>query len=469
MVRNLALNPVLNCGNVYKTNISSGSCADKNSFSSQNFTSKALLNQTYSVNKINTTLNQNEQKKYIELLSYLKNLPYSRNSQNITPSKQLEILLKNGKLLSKTSHDASSTLDNLYNIAFFKRKQGLNNATLLCDTLDLLVNPRFVTQTFGDIPLNYRQNILNSLKKDDYVKQNPDSMNVQTSGTCAAASIEVNMADKYPSEFTRWVAQLSSEKGALELNGDLDSISKNKLEAIEIINLLEAQKTGFDFNKTKIKVDVDDNAYLRAQIQSTNWDEGERNTADVLVQSAIMKLGSQNTYNSLCDIRGGKFNSNPQGLIELEKTFVESLIKNREITSLVYQQIDDDQNLVGYNCSFDKIKKHITDTIDEGDDVILGYVLTNETSGITKSQNYNSAFDGAPNKIINGHEITVVDYNKDENGKTTFICVDTDDDSKELVTYDENWLLPKIHHAGYPSHIVENDEKEIMQKALENS
>ena len=62
-----------------------------------------------------------------------------------------------------------------------------------------------------------------------------------------------------------------------------------------------------------------------------------------------MQLGSQNTYNSLIDARGGKFNTNSQGLIEIEKTFVESLIKDKEITSLVYQKIDDDQNLLCYN------------------------------------------------------------------------------------------------------------------------
>ena len=75
------------------------------------------------------------------------------------------------------------------------------------------------------------------------------------------------------------------------------------------------------FDEVKIKAALDDNAHIRAAIQDKYWDWGERNVADVLVQSAIMQLGSQNTYNSLADIRGGKFNSNSQGLIEIEKTF----------------------------------------------------------------------------------------------------------------------------------------------------
>ena len=229
---------------------------------------------------------------------------------------------------------------------------------------------------------------------------------------------------------------------------------------------MQANKTGFNLDKVSVKVDIDDGAHLRAYNQTKNWNKGERNVADVLIQSAIMKLGSQNTYNSLNDVRAGEFSANPQGLIELEKTFVESLIKNKEITSLVYQQIDDEQNLIGYNCSFDKIQKHITDTIDSGDDVILGYVLTNETSGATKTTGYNPTVNGKPNKVINGHEITVVDYLKDKNGQVTFVCVDTDDDSTDLVHYSAQWLLPKIHHAGYPAHIVKADETEIMKNMV---
>ena len=59
---------------------------------------------------------------------------------------------------------------------------------------------------------------------------------------------------------------------------------------------------------------------LLANIQSNHWDKGERNVVDVLIQSAIMQLSSQNTYDSLTDIRGGNFNANPQVLVEVEKT-----------------------------------------------------------------------------------------------------------------------------------------------------
>ena len=415
---------------------------------------------------IQTTLSKQDKEKYAHLVKFLSNLPVSPNSDGLTPNKQLELLLKTGKLLSKSKNDNSTTLDNLYDIASKKRNWGLNPQNLITNTLDILTNPRTITQTFGDIPINEQAGIVQQLKDGDEVKKDPALMNVTASGTCAAAAIEVNLADNYPAEFARWVSKLSSRDESLFLNVKLDSLSKNKLDAITILELLEAKKVAFDFNKVKIKVSLDDNASIRARIQDKYWDPGERNVADVLVQSAIMQLGSQNTYNSLADIRGGKFNSNSQGLIEIEKTFVESLVKDKEITSLVYQKIDDNQNLVGYNCSFDMMQKHITTALDLGNDVIVGYVLTNQTAGRTTSNYYNPVNDGAPNKVINGHEITIVDYKVADNGKVTFVCIDTDDDNNNFVEYSADWLLPKLHHAGYPAKLVEEDEKLISANSM---
>ncbi len=429
-------------------------------------TQNSILPYTSAPSKISTFLSADDVQKYLYLLNFMRDYPVSPNSEGMPPSKQLEYLLRNGKLLSRSMHDNSTTLDNIYSIAVEPRACNLNQKQLVSNVLDILVNPRVVSQTFGDIPESEKQKILERLKTDDPAKLDPSLMNVVASGTCPAASNEVNMADNYPAEFARWVSKLSSPEKALYLDIDLSSISKNFLEAMTILDLLEAQKKDFNFNKVRIKVNADDNAYIRASIQDKHWDKGERNVADVLVQSAIMQLGSQNTYNSLIDSRGGKFSTSPQGLIEIEKTFVESLIKNKEITSFVYQKIDDDQNLLGYNCSFDKMKKHIKDTIDSGEDVIIGYVLTNETSGRTSMKLYNPSVDGLPNKIINGHEITIVDYKYDNNGKMIFVCVDTDDNNNDFVEYSEDWLLPKLHHAGYPAHIVEADEEEIMRNAM---
>ena len=174
-----------------------------------------------------------------------------------------------------------------------------------------------------------------------------------------------------------------------------------------------------------------------------------------------MHSGSEQTYNSLIDKREGKFNSNPEGLGEFEKIFLETIIENEERLSMVYQKVDANQNLVGWGCDFATIQKHIIDTLNMDDDVIVGYVLTNETSGDTMLPDYVNTPDNAPNKIINGHEITIVDYKQDKNGKITFICNDTDDGLDELIEYPADYLIPKIHHAGYAAKIVEADYDRI--------
>ena len=415
--------------------------------------------------QINTTLTQEDMKQYNYLLNFLKDCNYSENSDGLTPNAQLDLLLKNGKLLKTSHNDHSTVLSNLYEMASTPRHEGLDAKRVICDTLDLLVNPRYVTQTFGDIPQHEKKAILSHQSPDSNVVKDPSLMDVKASGTCAAASCEVNYADKYPADFALWVSKLSSKDGELILNTDLSAISKNKLEAAEILKFLSADNQKFSLiDKNKIRISLDENAYIRAQIQGKYWDKGERNVADVLVQSAIMQAGSQRTYDSLTDTRAATFNDNTQGLVEVEKTFIESLMKNKEITSLVYQQIDDNQNLVGYTCSFDKMQKHIIDTLDSGDDVIVGYILTNESAGRTQSPDFDPKKEGAPNMVINGHEITIVDYVKTDDGKINFICVDTDDDNSQFVSYSADWLLPKIHHAGYPAEIVKDDEKEIMSK-----
>lgn len=418
------------------------------------------------INNINTSLSPSDTQKYVFLTNLLKDMPLSANAEGLSPNKQLDYLLKSGKLLQKSTHDKTTTLDNLYSIATTNRAADLDNKKLISNTLDLLVNPRFVTQTFGDIPLEDKANITSQLSEANSAKSNPNSMNVTASGTCAAASLEVNMADKYPAEFARWINKLSSMDEKLTLNVKTNSICSDNLEAFEILKALEVNRAGkFSFDKNTFEVNLDEGAYLRAKNQEKNWDFGERNMADVLIQSAIMQLGSQNTYNSLTDSRGGAFSVSDQGLVEIEKTLVESLIKDKEITSLVYQKIDENKNLVGYNCPLEKIEEHIKKTIDSGEDVILGYVLTNETFGNTQSQFYNPINDGAPNHVIAGHEITVVDYKKDENGKTVFVCIDTDDDCTNFVEYSADWLLPKINHAGYPASLVAADADNIMKEA----
>lgn len=399
-----------------------------------------------------------EKKMYFELSSAISTSNYKNSVQDkVSVLNKLDSLLKSGKLLSCESNDGSSALKNLYDILKTPRCCGLDNLKVISQTIDALYNPSVITQNFGDIPDSVKSEVLQKSDIDPEIQANPALMDVEGSGTCVAASVEFHMANKHPAEFARWISGLTSKNQEVIQKVRLEALSKNILDAVTFLDIFEAKQKNFNFEYTTLSIKPDDGAYIRAQVQNKFWDKGERTIIDVLMQSALMQLGSQGSYNSLTDIRAGKFSANPQGLVETEKTFIESVVENNEKLSIRYQKVDDNQNLVGWVSDFDKYKKHIIDTLDSGEDVIIGYVLTNETSGKTKKPDYVSTPDNAPNKIINGHEITIVGYRTDKDGKTIFICNDTDDDSPNLVEYSADYLIPKIHHAAYPVSIIEDD------------
>lgn len=412
---------------------------------------------------------KDEIQKYNEISSAISNGEFAISPQDNVPIiKKLDMLLKSGKLLNASSNDKSTTLDNLYSILTTKRTLGLNGAKIVAQTIDAIYDPTIITQNFGDIPKEVKNQILSSDEIAPNIKVNPDLMDVEGSGTCVAASIEFHMANKHPAEFSRWIEGLTSEKREVNQTVKLTSLSKNLMDAASYLNLFETHTKNFNFDYATLALKPDDGAYVRAQVQDKFWDKKERTIVDVLMQSTLMQLGSQGCYDSITDMRGGKLSANPKGLIETEKTFIESIVENNEKLAIQYQKVDDDQNLIGWECSFDKIQDHIIQNLNTGEDVIVGYVLTNETSGATKSATYKNTKDNAPNKIINGHEITIVDYKTDANGKVTFICNDTDDDEAKLIEYSADYLIPKIHHAAYPVAIVENDVKAIEAQKNKN-
>ena len=406
--------------------------------------------------RLETPEEQNMYSQIVSLIQTSKENSISPND-NVSVTQKLDTLLRNGKLLSSSSNDNSTTLKNLYDILTLPRCYGLDNVKILAQTIDALYDPTVITQNFGDIPNNIKNQILSSDDIAQGIKANPELMDVEGSGTCVAASVEFHMANKHPAEFARWVSGLTSQNKEVEQKVRLDALSKFKMDAVAFLNIFEAKQKDFNFDYTTLSLKPDDGAYVRAQVQDKHWDKGERSIVDVLMQSTLMQLGSQGSYDSLTDIRGGKFSTNPQGLVETEKTFIESIVENNEKMSIRYQKVDDNQNLVGWECDFNKIQKHIINTLNTGEDVIIGYVLTNETSGKTKKAGYVNTVDNAPNKIINGHEITIVGYKTDNNGKVTFICNDTDDDKSELIEYSADFLIPKIHHAAYPVAMIQDD------------
>lgn len=386
------------------------------------------------LNKRTELSSADEKQKYTELLQMV-----DKNTK-----KQIELLLKSGILLNSESNDHSTVLDNLYKMAKTPRAEGLSQEGILRDTIATISYPFIITQQFGDIPPEYRQKALaaNTAGDTNLVKRFVDKqdIDVEHSGTCVAASIEFNLAEKMPAEFTRFAEGLSSPSMSVQKEIKLRNLADHALDAIWLLNAFEIPFETNSFDSAVLTFAPDKNAILRAQIQTTNKDPLERSPLDVLMQSTFMQVGSQQSYNSLTDKRLGKFNQNDKGLIEFEKTFTESVVEDKSKLSVTYQTVDENARLVGYETDFDTMKRHLTSALDMGENVIIGYTQVDQN-----------------NIIINGHEITIIAYKRNPDGKLTFVCNDTDDNMTKPVEYTEDYLLPKIHHAALPESIVAGD------------
>ncbi len=405
-----------------------------NKTESSNLTNHSSINfASNSVNtNIRTTLTTKEEKEKYKILSQ----DLDKNDK-----KYLDFALKTGILLNNDSNDKSSVLDNLYKIATTQRAKDLDNKKLLKDTLISVTDPYTITQKFGDIPDEYKTEVIDKLtnnSKNLITRKNTEiELRDLFSGCCVAASEQFNLAKKKPAEYVRFAEGLTSTNKSVCKEIKLDSLSENTLDAIWLLNSFEIPYEAKDFKTAKVKLAPDENAYLRAKIQQNFRDETERSSIDVLMQSTFMNVASQQSYNSLNDKRGGKFSNEDSGLIDYEKTFLESVVEDKNIMSVTYQNVDDNQTLIGYATDYDTAKSQLLETLDRGNNIIIGYTLTDENK-----------------KIIGAHEITITDYRKDNKGELYFICNDTDDDVSEPIEYPATYLIPKIHHAGLPEDIA---------------
>ena len=369
--------------------------------------------------------------------------------------KLLEMALKSGKLLKNDAEDKSTVLDNLHKIVTTPRIEGLDAHIIAKDLLQTITNPSVITQKFGDIPKVIKPQVLDYMTNgstDPRERQRQElELQEMYSGCCVAASVEFNLAHRHPAEFARFVEGLTSP--AMEVNKtiDLDQLSKNVSDAVWLLNAFEVPYKLLDLNKATLTLKPDKEAILRARIQNYYRDKYERSSIDVLMQSTLMQLGTEQTYSSLVDKRGGKFSREDKGLIDFEKTFIESIARNKDTTSVVYQTVDENQRLVGYEADYQTVKSQILEALDMGENIIIGYIITDSTG-----------------TIENAHEITIIGSRKTSTGETIFICNDTDDDIPYPIEYSESYLIPKIHHAGLPTSIAEKnmDMTENWQIAL---
>ena len=429
--------------NVYQTN----SVKNKQTvpISAPTQTPQRVSTQTFMAQRQSSTVNirtelvtKEEKKKYNELVEQLDK----------KTRKKLEFALKSGVLLKNDSDDGSSVLDSLYKILKEPRDPGLDAKTIVKECLDIIHNPYVITQKAEDIPKEYKTHVIGlvtNLSEDmNEIKHANEELDNLHTGTCPTASIEFDLATKNPAEFFRIVEGLTSPKNEAYKVIDMDALSDKSLEAVWLLNKFKTPHKLVNFNKAVIQLKPDKNALIRARIQNNHRDKGERSIIDVLMQSTMMQLGSQQTYNSLTDKRApNEWTTDNGGLIEFEKTFVESVMENKNTTSVIYQKIDENGKLAGYEKDFATIKKELLDTLAMGHNIIIGYTWPDENN------------DGR----LAGHEITIVGTKTGKHGETIFICQDSDDDVDKPIEMSEQYLLPKIHHAGLPTEIAERDFK----------
>lgn len=390
----------------------------------------------------------------------------------------LKFLLDTGKLLSADADDATSTLHNLQKIIREPRAQGLNSNDILNSALRALANPYTITQNFGQLSAEVSNSIIQNpqySKISNIVGLNtsvpvsfmankpiadqqqvqpqsnlPPEYNVDASGTCVAASMEFNLADKRPAEYARYAAELSSPNLSVLEDFNFSDIDKDTVSAMYWLDQFKVEYQAEDFMSGKIVLKPDQAAIFRAISQTKGRASGTRSSLNVLMQSTFMHLGSAKSYNSLNDVRTGGFNQSDRGLTEFEKNFAEAIIDdNGGKTSVTYQIVDDNAYLVGYNKNYSATLMDIVNSLKAGFNVI---------AGITEID--------ANAKIIGGHEITIVASKVGQDGKLYFVCNDTDDDVDVPIEISADELIPKVHHAGIPNVILDPNNQAVGQKPL---
>ena len=341
---------------------------------------------------------------------------------------EFENLNKQGILTNRKSNDKSSTLENLYKILTTERAAGLDNKLILIETIGHLNNPYRISQKSDNNIISYLEGLFLPISHN---------YGARGSSTCTAACIEFDLAKQEPAEFARFVSGLTSPSLAVEKIIDSDNLADKTLDAIWLLNIFEIPYDEKDFNKIKITLKPDDKVLLKVGLNNQNLtNTKQRNTIDTILQSTFMNVGSQQSYDSLTDRRSGNFKVTKRGLIEYEKTFVESVVRNKNIISVNYQKINQDGEITGYETDFQTIKSQLLDTLNLGENIVAG--ITQKTK---KGK-------------LRGHEIVITGVQNRKDGKTEFICYNSDLEKNVPVIYTEDYLLPKIHHAGIPKEVV---------------
>ena len=418
--------------------------------------------------------------KNISLQKQEENL-FNNISKNLDAEykQKLSNLLKQGILTESKAENNTTILENLNKIVSTPRYQGLDRINILKECIDILENPSIITQFGEDIPEEYQNEYIEkiyrtnktqiiaewkeyqirseAINSNDKTNSNPTEKDLKefikekliqrNIGTCAAASIEYDLATKYTAEFFRMVEAFTSKSPQTtkkipitipqDFFGQRMSSFNTKFKVI-------------DNNTAQIDIQPDTEALKLAQIQNNHKDKNERSMIDILMQSMIMNVGSGGTYNSLLDKREkGNFSNNEGGLVDIEVQFTKETLTGVPVFNEHYQEFDGKK--YKFSKSQNYIKKEIENALEKGENVVIGYIFKVEDG------NYS------------GHEITIVGQTKNINGEALFICQDSDATISAPITISEDFILSNIHHASFADKDYSKYNKYIQELAMNNT
>ena len=360
---------------------------------------------------------------------------------------KLENALMHGQLLLDKAEDGSTVLDNLYKIATAKRADNLNNKQLTEECIEILNNPYIVTQIAENIPKEYQDACTDLMVAHELKKQNSKQLAFNRSisnestlreqinkekekifeyrylGTCAAASLEFDMVLNNPTEFFRMIEGLSSKNKVFNKKVTLGEKS---------LSLLDKYRLPYELNNEDciVSITADDNAYFLAEIQTKYKDENERSIVDILAQSAIMNLGSRQTYESIRDYREpNECSIENSGLVKEEISFVRDILFGNKNFDNVYKSVSD-KGIVKNLYDNKNIRNELLKALEKNGSVVAGIVFTDKN-----------------NVCRGGHEITIIGYTTNLCGNGCFIIQDSDDWLSQPVAVPEEKLLSQVHHA----------------------
>lgn len=146
-----------------------------------------------------------------------------------------------------------------------------------------------------------------------------------------------------------------------------------------------------------------------------------------------------------------------KGLTEMEKTLLETIIKdNGGVSSVTFQVVAGKANpgqgeeiqsfLYGYTRPYEQTTADMMAALKMGEFVIIGITDTDHTGA-----------------IVGGHEITLTGAFVDKKGEIQFVVVDSDDDIPTPVVRSAREIIPRIHHAGMPNALAKKINEELAQ------